>query len=770
MSSTGRRWCKAIWLGILAWFALGGAAAAAPWFALGPYGGDARSIAADPQNAQHLYLGTANGWVYQSRDGGLQWTRLAQVGNRNDLVIDHILVDGHNPRRLIVGAWQIDHPDGGIYISEDAGKSWYSQAQMRGQSVRSLGRSLSRPTEIVAGTLKGVYRSTDNGVHWTEISPAGSAEIHEVQSVAIDPKDGDVMYAGTWHLPWKTTDGGSHWVNITRADGIIDDSDVFSIIVDPEDPSVVYASACSGIYKSSDAGVRFEKVQGIPNTARRTRKLMQDPANRNIVFAGTTEGLYRTVDAGARWERLTPADIVVNDIYVDASNPLHVLLATDHGGVLRSEDGGATFEPSNDGFSARQVVAYAANPHDPSTIYVGVVNDKSSGGVFASHDGGVHWEQKSEGLGGRDVFSLQQTADGAVLAGTAHGVFRLEGDTWTESSKLERPEAGPKSVREHEPREMPAKASHRPAGSTGVAGRATAAGRMGSARHPAGTRAGASGAAAARRKAPAAVPRRTHRAAPVVFRNGGGAMLLAADFLPGQAAHRAKPRTAAKPHVKPAPRKVAAAPKPATPGTIEGVVYALAPLGDDVLAGTSAGMVRSNDAGRTWAPFPAPEIDDARFLSTHEQAVLAGTLRRLAYSPDAGAHWQDVPLPKDLPLVAAIAIDSAGNLWAGGREGVFYTADKGASWQTLRNLFLTQVDSIYSDAATHRILVTSTNSSFAFAVSVPEYTVRYWDTGWKLRFARPVGDHLIGATLFDGMVLQPRMVDSAFDEGRKPAR
>jgi hypothetical protein len=38
--------------------------------------------------------------------------------------------------------------------------------------------------------------------------------------------------------------------------------------------------------------------------------------------------------------------------------------------------------------------------------------------------------------------------------------------------------------------------------------------------------------------------------------------------------------------------------------------------------------------------------------------------------------------------------------------------------------------------------------------------VSWWDTGWNLRFMRPVGDHLVAATFFDGIVVQPRMVDS----------
>jgi hypothetical protein len=51
-----------------------------------------------------------------------------------------------------------------------------------------------------------------------------------------------------------------------------------------------------------------------------------------------------------------------------------------------------------------------------------------------------------------------------------------------------------------------------------------------------------------------------------------------------------------------------------------------------------------------------------------------------------------------------------------------------------------------------------------FAVQLPDHTVRYWDTGWKLRFARPMGDHLLAATLYDGVVIQPKMVDSSFDK------
>jgi hypothetical protein len=74
---------------------------------------------------------------------------------------------------------------------------------------------------------------------------------------------------------------------------------------------------------------------------------------------------------------------------------------------------------------------------------------------------------------------------------------------------------------------------------------------------------------------------------------------------------------------------------------------------------------------------------------------------------------------------------------------------------------VTEVDSIYFDSDNQRVLITSVNSTFVFAVHLPDYKVNYWAAGWKLRFVRPVGDHLIGATLYDGIVLQPLMVDSS---------
>jgi photosystem II stability/assembly factor-like uncharacterized protein len=413
--------------------------AQAKWSAVGPNGGDARSFAATPNQPRHIYLGTTHGWIYESFDKGATWHRLALLEPTEDLVVDNILVDAANPERIWASGWKPDRPDGGLWVSLDGGVQWQPVPALQGQSIFSFAQAPSNPTVLFAGTLLGVYRSTNAGADWELISPPASREIHEVESLAVDPINPDIVYAGTWHLPWKTEDGGKNWRNIKE--GVIEDSDVFSIIIDPVRPRTVFLSACSGIYKSENAGALFHKVEGIPSTARRTRVLMQDPSNREVVYAGTTEGLYKTEDAGRHFKAMTSSDIIVNDVFVDPTDSKHVLLATDRGGVQSSDDAGVTFAPSNTGFSGRKVEALLVDRANSDRLYAGLVNDKSFGGVFTSTNGGASWQQLESGLDGRDVFALSQTTpsqapsseSGAgtpqpatIVAGTGHGIFALQ--------------------------------------------------------------------------------------------------------------------------------------------------------------------------------------------------------------------------------------------------------------------------------------------------------------------------------------------------------
>jgi photosystem II stability/assembly factor-like uncharacterized protein len=403
------------------------------WLPLGPEGGTVRSLAFDPKNPDRIFLGTSAGNLYLSSDNGKSWSRFAHLGSSAEMVLDHIVIDPAEPKNMFVAAWNAQLPasDGDLFRSKDGGKSWEIVADLHGKSLRALSIAQSDPKILVAGALDGIYRSRDGGGGFERISPENHAEIKNVESVAVDPINPDVIYAGTWHLPWKTEDGGKSWHSIRK--GVIDDSDVFSIVIDQAQPANLFISACSGIYRSESAGELFRKIQGIPYSARRTRMLQMDPFDHNVVYAGTTEGLWKTIDSGATWKRMTSSNVVINDVLVDPRRPSRVLLATDRSGVLASDDGGVSFTASNHGFTHRQAAALLVDRDDSSTIYAGLLSDKEFGGVFISRDAGRSWRQSSNGLDGRDVFTLRQADDGSILAGTDHGIFQLKpgASAWT---------------------------------------------------------------------------------------------------------------------------------------------------------------------------------------------------------------------------------------------------------------------------------------------------------------------------------------------------
>ena len=398
-------------------------AAQAAWVPVGPFGGDARSLAADPSSPDRMYVGTGTGQLYVSSDGGRLWSRLATLEAPSNWVVDNLVIDPTQPQVVYAAMWSLGEGGGGVFKTSDGGRNWTSLEGIRGQSVRALALAPSRAKVLVAGTLQGVFRSEDAGEHWQRISPLGHAEIHSVESVAIDPVHPEIIYAGTWHLAWKTADGGAHWTSIKK--GMVDDSDVFSIAIDPSRPARVYATACTGIYRSDNAGAEWSKIQGIPNSSRRTHILVLDPRDPETLYAGTTEGLWRTGDSGQSWQRLTSHTWVINDIQLDPREPAHFLIAMDRAGVMESWDGGKTFRGANRGFAQRQVSRIVADPREKDRFYVSLLHDGEFGGVFTTATRGASWQQLSAGLEGRDVLSLLvvKEPEWRLLAGTTEGVF-----------------------------------------------------------------------------------------------------------------------------------------------------------------------------------------------------------------------------------------------------------------------------------------------------------------------------------------------------------
>ncbi|HSR51164.1 MAG TPA: hypothetical protein VLV83_10080 [Acidobacteriota bacterium] len=391
---------------------------------LGPFGGDVRSLAIHPRQPDTVFLGTSDSQIFKSLDAGQSWHRLRPGLPQRHLVVDNLHFHPSDPDTLYVGAWETKSDYGALFVTHDGGSSWQEIALGQYQmSIRAIAVAPSDPRVIALGISEGVILSADAGSTWRRVT-RGYRSLYNVESLAFDPGDEQILYVGTWRRGWKTMDGGKTWKPMHQ--GMAFDSDMFSLLVSPEDPQVLFSSACTGVYKSTNGGESWSKLyNGLPKEAKRTRMLHFDPSDASTVYAGTTIGLFKTSDSGGRFDKVHP-DIVVNAIAVHPADPAIVLVGADDVGVLRSQDGGASFHESNQGFTHRHISALASVPGQPGLYYAAVASDGLHGGFFITRDKGRHWIAHNQGLGeaAASIRRIIPISRGEVFVVTPQGLFR----------------------------------------------------------------------------------------------------------------------------------------------------------------------------------------------------------------------------------------------------------------------------------------------------------------------------------------------------------
>jgi photosystem II stability/assembly factor-like uncharacterized protein len=413
------------------------------WRANGPPGGDVRSLVVDPSNPDRFYLGTLDAQLYTSADAGKTWELLYNF-NKPKLFVDHIIVDPRDSRVLYVATHRHKEP-GGFFKSIDGGRKWRESPELKNEALHSLTQADSNPNVLIAGTFNGLFRSDNSGDTWTQLPTFNTPGLVHVESLAIDPRTANTIYAGTWYLPYKSTDGGQTWRNIKN--GIIDDSDIFAIDIDPRDPNHIIASACSGIYESSNAGDSWSKVQGIPSQSRRTRAIVQHPTIPGLVFAGTTEGFWRSERGGKAdsWMVTTSRQLEINSIAIHPSRPQTIYIGTNNYGVMVSTDGGKNFVPTNGGYSGRFANVIVADRETPNRVYAATINTTTGGGfLFVSTDNGESWRPSMRSMPPRLItYAILQDArdPNLIYLGTNLGVYRSldRGASWAPASMALKP-------------------------------------------------------------------------------------------------------------------------------------------------------------------------------------------------------------------------------------------------------------------------------------------------------------------------------------------
>ena len=175
------------------------------WSVVGPSGGDVRVVAVDPKDKNRLYISTLDGQIHTSSDGGITWKLLANL-NRPQLVLDQMIVDVRDSKTIYASGHRHNRP-GGFFKTSDGGLNWKEAKELNQQAIHSMAQSSFDPNMILVGTLNGIWMSKNAGDDWKKIESETMPP--NVGSLAIDPRNADTIYAGTWWRAYKTSIKGN---------------------------------------------------------------------------------------------------------------------------------------------------------------------------------------------------------------------------------------------------------------------------------------------------------------------------------------------------------------------------------------------------------------------------------------------------------------------------------------------------------------------------------------------------------------------------------
>ncbi|HEX6322410.1 MAG TPA: hypothetical protein VFZ36_01690 [Vicinamibacterales bacterium] len=251
---------------------------------------------------------------------------------------------------------------------------------------------------------RGVFKSTDGGKSWRKVlyrdDKTGAADL------ALDGKNPNVLFAAMWEAYrveyqmssggpgsglFKSTDGGETWTEITRNPGL--PSGVvgrIGVAVSPADPNRVYAlveNANGGLFVSDDAGATWTLINDSRNIRQRAfyyTHVTADSADRNTVYVLNT-GLYKSSDGGKTLASIgqgTHGDH--HDLWVDPDDPKHLVSGNDGGGAV-SFAGGPGWTPQD--FPTAQYYHVITTNHVPFHV-CGAQQDGSTVCLSSGQGGG----------------------------------------------------------------------------------------------------------------------------------------------------------------------------------------------------------------------------------------------------------------------------------------------------------------------------------------------------------------------------------------------
>jgi len=332
-------------------------------------------LAIDPTNENVWYVAVGSGGVWKTVNAGTTFTPI--FDEQSVYSIGCVTIDPSNPYTVWVGTGEnvggrhAGFGDG-IYRSTDGGKSWENMGLKNSEHIsKIIIHPYNSDVIMVAaqgplwspGGERGFYKSADGGKTWKKT--LGDEQYTGVTDMIVDPRDADRVYAVTWehHRTVAAWMGGGKK---------------------------------SRLYLSEDAGNTWTQLEtGLPEGNWGKTGLAISPINPDVLYAAieldrTKGGIWRSENRGDSWTKMS-------DAVAGATGPHYYqeIFASPHkfdrlylmnNRLMKSEDGGKTFEYMDETAKHGDNHAVAFKIYDPNYLLVG-----TDGGVYESFDLGATW-------------------------------------------------------------------------------------------------------------------------------------------------------------------------------------------------------------------------------------------------------------------------------------------------------------------------------------------------------------------------------------------
>ncbi len=295
--------------------------------------------------------------------------------------------------------------------------------------------NLYKPT-----TTRGIYRSKDGGDHWEKVlfasENAGAVEL------VMDPNNPRILYASTWRIRrtpyslesggtgsalWKSTDGGDHWTNISNHQGLPKGTwGISGVTVSPINSDRLWAlieSKEGGVFRSDDAGLTWIKT----NSERKLRqrawyytKIFADTQDEDRIYVMNVR-YHRSKDGGKTFETYNAPHGDHHDLWIAPEDNQRLIIGDD-GGAQISYDGGENWSTYQNQPTA-QFYRVTTDNSFPYKIY-GAQQDNSTVRIDHRTDGRYIGESDWESTaGGESAHIAIDPENNNIVYGGSYGGY-----------------------------------------------------------------------------------------------------------------------------------------------------------------------------------------------------------------------------------------------------------------------------------------------------------------------------------------------------------